>query len=225
MKSKSLLISALATAIVLSACGSSDPGADSASTAGATSPASTPAASESSVIETSLPTTEVPLETDAPPATDAPPETVVVDTEDLASGGVLAVANADPELGIFVAAVTAAELVDTLDNQGPFTLFVPTNAAIESLPEGVVGKLLLPENKDVLKAIVSYHVVEGALRGSDLTDGPLETLQGAEIAIETVNGIRVNQANVSTVELDATNGIVLRIDQMLIPPGIDLAAL
>jgi uncharacterized surface protein with fasciclin (FAS1) repeats len=230
MKSKNLLISAIATAVVLSACGSSDPAADApaiATTAATTqtSAETEPSAAEAAPVTEAPAAPEAPAETEAPPETDAPPDTVVVNADDLASGGVLAVANADPDLGIFVAAVTAAGLLDTLNSNGPFTLFASTNAAIEGLPEGVVTKLLLPENAEVLKAIVSYHVIEGATRGADLTAGPLKSLEGNELAITTAGGVQVNGANVATVELEATNGIVLRVDQLLIPPNIDLATL
>lgn len=77
-----------------------------------------------------------------------------------------------------VAAVQAAELVDALQAEGPFTVFAPTNLAFDSLPEGTLEMLLLPENKDMLTSVLTYHVVPGMYTSGDLVDGlTLETLQ------------------------------------------------
>lgn len=118
-----------------------------------------------------------------------------------------------------VAAVAAADLVETLSGEGPFTVFAPTDEAFAALPAGTVESLLLPENRDQLIAILTYHVVPGAVMSTDLTDGMTAvTVQGAEIAIDLDNGVMVNDANVVSADIAATNGVIHVIDKVIMPP-------
>lgn len=117
-----------------------------------------------------------------------------------------------------VAAVEAAGLVETLKGEGPFTVFAPTDEAFAALPEGTVDELLLPENVDRLTAILTYHVVPGAVMSGDLTDGmEAETVEGGTVMIGTEGGVTVNDANVVTADIEASNGVIHAIDAVLMP--------
>lgn len=117
-----------------------------------------------------------------------------------------------------VAAVTAADLVDTLKSEGPFTVFAPTDEAFAALPEGTVETLLLPENKDQLVAILTYHVVPGKVMSTDLTDGMMAaTVQGGEITVDLSDGVKVDGANVVAADIEATNGVIHVIDAVILP--------
>lgn len=119
-----------------------------------------------------------------------------------------------------VAAVTAAGMVDTLKGEGPFTVFAPTDDAFSALPEGTVESLLLPENKDQLVAILTYHVVPGKVMSTDLTDSmTAATVQGGMITIDLDNGVMVNDANVTTADIEAENGVIHVIDKVILPEG------
>lgn len=119
-----------------------------------------------------------------------------------------------------VAAVTAAGLVDTLKGEGPFTVFAPTDDAFAALPEGTVESLLLPENKDQLAAILTYHVVAGKVMSGDLSDGmTAATVQGGEVTIKTEGGVMVNDANVTAADIEASNGVIHVIDKVILPAG------
>ncbi len=118
-----------------------------------------------------------------------------------------------------VAAVQAADLVETLKGEGPFTVFAPTDEAFAALPEGTVETLLLPENKDQLVAILTYHVVPGKVMAADLAGKEMSvaTVNGAEVAIDATDGVMVNQANVVTADIEASNGVIHVIDAVILP--------
>ena len=117
-----------------------------------------------------------------------------------------------------VAAVQAAGLEDTLRGDGPFTVFAPTDEAFAALPEGTVESLLLEENRDQLVAILTYHVVSGAVMSGDLSDGmTATTVQGSDITIGTMGGVTVNGANVVAADIEASNGVIHVIDAVIIP--------
>lgn len=124
--------------------------------------------------------------------------------------------------GIFetlVAAVTAAELVETLRSPGPFTVFAPTDEAFAALPAGTVETLLLPENQDQLIAILTYHVVPGALlSGEVLAAAQLTTVQGQNLVVDAAN-VRINDANIVSPDIEASNGVIHVIDAVLLPPA------
>jgi len=129
----------------------------------------------------------------------------------------------NPEFSTLVAALTAADLVDTLSGDGPFTVFAPTNAAFDKLPAGTVDTLLLPENKDDLIAVLTYHVVPGKIMSTDLSDGQeAATVQGEEVTITIADGtVKVNDATVTTPDVEASNGVVHILDSVLLPPAAD----
>jgi uncharacterized surface protein with fasciclin (FAS1) repeats len=118
-----------------------------------------------------------------------------------------------------VAAAQAAELVDTLKGDGPFTVFAPTDEAFAALPEGTVESLLLPENKDQLAAILTYHVIPGKVMSGDIAGQELSvaTVNGQEVAIDATDGVTVGGANVITADVEASNGVIHVIDAVILP--------
>lgn len=130
-----------------------------------------------------------------------------------------------------VAAVKAAGLVETLQGKGTFTVFAPTNAAFEKLPEGTVETLLKPENKQKLTAVLTYHVVPGkwtakeVMAAVDKGNGKaiVKTVQGEELTLMTKDGkvmVKDQQGNVATVTIAnvmQSNGVIHVIDTVLMP--------
>ena len=129
------------------------------------------------------------------------------------------IAAANPDFSTLVAAVQAAGLVDTLKGDGPFTVFAPTNAAFAALPAGTVEDLLKPENKDKLTAILTYHVVPGAVTSDQLAGKRMDvaTVQGQTVHIDGRNGVKVNKSRVTTADIAASNGDIHVIDKVLLP--------
>ena len=118
-----------------------------------------------------------------------------------------------------VAALQAAELDDTLAGPGPFTVFAPTDDAFAALPAGTVDTLLLPENRDQLVAVLTYHVVPGRVMSSDLAGQQLDvaTVQGTTVAIDATDGVMVDTASVIAADIEASNGVIHVIDQVILP--------
>lgn len=118
-----------------------------------------------------------------------------------------------------VAAVQAAGLESTLRSDGPFTVFAPTDAAFAKLPAGTVDMLLLPENKDKLVSILTYHVVSGKVESKDLAGKTLkaETAQGSKIFVDGRNGVEIDAAKVVKADIKTSNGIIHVIDTVLMP--------
>jgi uncharacterized surface protein with fasciclin (FAS1) repeats len=129
------------------------------------------------------------------------------------------IAASNGNFNTLVAAVTAAGLVDTLKGEGPFTVFAPTDAAFAALPAGTVDSLLLPENKDKLTAILTYHVVPGAVTSDQLAGQRLSvaTVNGADVHIDGRNGVKVEDSNVTTADNFAANGVIHVSDAGLLP--------
>jgi uncharacterized surface protein with fasciclin (FAS1) repeats len=118
------------------------------------------------------------------------------------------------------AALTAAGLVDTLKGNGPFTVFAPTDAAFAKLPAGTVEDLLKPENKAKLTAILTYHVVPGAVKAEQVTRlDEAKTVNGAMVKVSTGGGkVMINDANVVKADIAASNGVIHVIDKVILPP-------
>ena len=152
-------------------------------------------------------------------------ETVAEATEMTEAGDIVAVASTTEGFGTLVAALTAAGLVETLQGAGPFTVFAPTDAAFAALPAGLLDKLLLPENKDVLVSILTYHVVAGMVMSADIMAGDVPTVEGSSVKLETSYGVKVNGANVTAADVAASNGVIHVIDAVIVPPKVDLAKL
>ena len=151
-----------------------------------------------------------------------------INEEGVTVGGALMVANKDivdnavlaNNVTTVVAAVKAAGLVDTLKSTGPFTVFAPNNSAFAKLPAGTVDTLLKPENKAKLVDILTYHVVAGRYKASDLTDGlVLRTVEGKTLTFTRVNGkLMINgSAMVETADVISSNGVTHVINAVLLP--------
>jgi uncharacterized surface protein with fasciclin (FAS1) repeats len=128
------------------------------------------------------------------------------------------------EAGTFntlAAALTAADLIEVLKGEGPFTVFAPTDEAFAKLPEGTVESLLLPENKEQLTAILLYHVVAGSVTSDVVvTLDSAATVNGASVEITTTDmGVMVDAANVTAVDILASNGVIHVIDSVILPPA------
>lgn len=117
------------------------------------------------------------------------------------------------------AALTAADLVDTLKGDGPFTVFAPTDEAFAALPEGTVEMLLKPENKDQLTAVLTYHVVPAKIMSGDIAGKKANvlTVQGNRLKVNARNGVKVDKARVVTADIETSNGVIHVIDKVLLP--------
>ena len=163
-------------------------------------------------------------------AEDAAVETTVEGTETTMAaeaGDIVAVAAGNPDFSTLVAAVTAAGLVETLQGAGPFTVFAPNNEAFAALPAGLVDKLLLPENKDTLVKILTYHVVSGKVMAADVTAGDVPSVEGSNITVAVEGGtVTLNgSSKVIATDVAASNGVIHVIDAVILPPGLDVSAL
>ncbi len=118
-----------------------------------------------------------------------------------------------------VTAVKAADLVDTLKSDGPFTVFAPSDAAFAALPKGTLDNLLQPENKDQLIKLLTYHVVAGKVTSGDIKDPAVElkTLLGPSLEVQIGSDVVVDQAVVSQPDIEASNGVVHVIDNVMLP--------
>lgn len=136
------------------------------------------------------------------------------------SADVVDTAVAAGSFSTLVAAVQAAGLVDTLKGPGPFTVFAPTDEAFQRLPPGTVETLLRPENRDRLRAILTYHVVPGDVRASQVvTMTSATTVNGAPVRIGTAGGgVQINDANVVQADIACSNGVIHVIDHVILPP-------
>jgi uncharacterized surface protein with fasciclin (FAS1) repeats len=116
-----------------------------------------------------------------------------------------------------VKAVQAAGLVETLKGPGPFTVFAPTDEAFAKLPAGTIESLLADKAK--LTAVLTYHVVSGAVTAADVAGlKTAKTVQGGELTIDTSAGVKINNATVIKADIKATNGVIHVIDTVLLPP-------
>ena len=149
----------------------------------------------------------------------APAEEVV------ATNTIVDVAVGNPDFSTLVAALTAADLVTTLQGDGPFTVFAPTNEAFAALPAGVLDALLLPENVATLAKILTYHVVSGMVMAADIKPGNVATVEGSNVKLSTMGGVMVNKAKVVIADVMADNGVIHAIDAVILPKGVDVASL
>lgn len=119
-----------------------------------------------------------------------------------------------------VAAVEAARLVETLKGEGPFTVFAPTDKAFAALPEGTVESLLLPENKDMLVSVLTYHVVPGKVMAADVASGEVPTANGkTATVVVSDSGVTIEGANVVRTDIKTSNGVIHVIDAVILPSG------
>jgi uncharacterized surface protein with fasciclin (FAS1) repeats len=137
---------------------------------------------------------------------------------------IVALASGNQDLSTLVTAVKAADLVSTLQGEGPYTVFAPTNAAFAALPAGTLDTLLEPANKSQLSGILTYHVVAGDITSDQLKDGQVvKTVNGQDLTVNvrdgkvTITDAKGGTATVVTADVDASNGVVHVIDAVLLP--------
>ena len=114
-----------------------------------------------------------------------------------------------------VTAVQAAGLVDTLKGTGPFTVFAPTDEAFAKIPKADLDALL--KDKAKLTAVLTYHVVPGKVMAADVKAGKVKTVQGSELTVSTMGGVKVDAANVVKTDVVASNGVIHVIDTVVMP--------
>ena len=162
---------------------------------------------------------------------DVPAKTVLEDEVVSETRTIVGVAAGNDAFSTLVAAVKAADLVDTLNSEGPFTVFAPTNAAFENLPEGTVESLLKPENKNTLTSILTYHVIAGQFEAADVVKAikknngkfSITTVQGGILIASLSEGkviLTDAKGNISTVviaDVAASNGVIHAIDTVVMP--------
>jgi uncharacterized surface protein with fasciclin (FAS1) repeats len=129
------------------------------------------------------------------------------------------VAAGNDSFDTLVQAVQTAGLADTLSNDGPYTVFGPTDDAFGDLPDGALDALLEPENRDLLTEILTYHVVPGEVTSDELDTGVVDTLNGGVAVRVDPDRIVVNDASVINPDIEASNGVIHAINRVLIPPG------
>ncbi|WP_139922492.1 fasciclin domain-containing protein [Hymenobacter sp. DG01] len=202
------LVSATALSVGLSSCGDTAKNTETATTAepGATTVDSTAMLSDSARMgkKEGVLVDNVPM---------TPDKTIV-------QNAVLA-----PSVTTLVKAVKAAGLDETLSGAGPYTVFAPTNAAFDKLPNGALASLMKPESKEKLKGVLTYHVIQGRLLAQDLRDGQeLTTVNGEKIKISVQNGkVMVSNGkdapiNIQTPDVISSNGVTHLIEGVLLPP-------
>lgn len=165
------------------------------------------------------------------PTEDTAADTTAVAADATADGTIVEVAQGNADFSTLVTAVTAAELGETLSGAGPFTVFAPTNAAFDKLPDGTVEKLTT-EEKDKLKSILTYHVVEGRVDAATLTNAitqagdagyTVTTVGGGTLTAKVVDGGVVltdaagNTSKVTATDVPASNGVIHVIDTVMMP--------
>lgn len=157
--------------------------------------------------------------------------TVEEPAEVVETPNIVGVASGNADFSTLVTAVGAAELVETLSGEGPFTVFAPTNAAFEKLPSGTVETLLKPESKDKLTAVLTYHVVAGKFEAAQVVEainannGKFEvaTVQGGKITLSLADGKVIltdangGKATVVIADVAASNGVIHAIDTVVMP--------
>lgn len=141
----------------------------------------------------------------------------------IVTNDIVALATSTSDLSTLVTAISTANLTSTLQGEGPFTVFAPTNDAFENLEDGVLETLL--DNPDVLAEVLQYHVVSGKVMSTDLMDGNVTTLlSGKSISVSIMDGVVTLNGNamVTNADIEASNGVVHLIDEVLLPEGFEL---
>ena len=154
-----------------------------------------------------------PVATDPVPA-EADPEAPISDPD------IVEIASTTEGFSTLVAALSAAGLVETLQGEGPFTVFAPTDEAFAALPDGLLDSLLEPENSELLTRILTYHVVAGDVRSGDIEPGAVATVEGSDVTLDTADGVTVDGANVIQADIVASNGVIHVIDAVILPADI-----
>jgi transforming growth factor-beta-induced protein len=133
----------------------------------------------------------------------------------------IATSPAGAAFSTLVSAVTAAELVETLGGEGPFTVFAPTDDAFAAVDPAVLEYLLTPEGKEDLVNVLTYHVFPGVVYQSDVADGSITMVNGDSAAV-TASPLTIEGANIVEGKILASNGVIHAIDAVILPPSLVL---
>ena len=144
------------------------------------------------------------------------------DDEGTPPQNIVTLASDNSNLSTLVSALTKyPDLVSTLSGTGSFTVFAPTNTAFQNVLTAIGQSSIDDIPEDVLKTILQYHVVASEVKSTQLTDGPVETVQGEDITVSVGSGVKLNgSVNVTQADVDASNGVVHVVDAVLVPPSI-----
>ncbi|MBD0334730.1 MAG: fasciclin domain-containing protein [Cyanobacteria bacterium Co-bin13] len=176
------------------------------------------------------PTAQTPTQTPTAtaPGVDQPPAVTPAEgtaTDTTATRTIAEITSFDNSFSILNTAIEAAGLEDTLSGDGPYTVFAPTNEAFEAIPAATRERLLDPENRDALVQVLSYHVVPQDLPANQIEAGEVETISGQSLNVEVDSGaqsVNVNNARVIQPDVEASNGVIHVVDQVILPPGFTL---
>lgn len=144
------------------------------------------------------------------------------------ANNLVAVATSNESFSTLTSLLKATGLAESLQKRGPYTVFAPTNEAFAALPQGILKKLQQPENSEVLMQILMYHLVSGQQTAKELSAGELKTLAEKPVNIQIDpdgNQISVNDARVVQPNIQASNGIIHAVNEVLLPPNLDLSQL
>ena len=136
------------------------------------------------------------------------------------TGTIVDVASSSDSFTTLVQAVQAADLGATLSGSGPYTVFAPTDEAFAQLPDGALEFLLQPENKDLLKQVLTYHVVSGEVTSDQLSTGGVSGLGGGLAIGVYDSGVVVNNASVTQADIPASNGVIHQVNRVLVPEAL-----
>lgn len=172
-------------------------------------------------------TTQVsPAPTVTPTITPTPGETPEQTTPTTgATDSIVNVAAGDPSFSTLNELITTAGLTETLEGEGPYTVFAPTNEAFAGLSESTRQELVQPENRETLRRILQYHVVPGEVTSDQLQSGEVTTAEGNPVNVQVdaaANQVRVNDATVTQPDIQASNGVIHGIDSVILPPNLNL---
>ena len=156
-------------------------------------------------------------------AADAKDDKVKSEETSTVQDGTLTAMIADSAtFSILTKALVAAGLDVTLGTKGEYTIFTPTDDAFGKLPDGVLAKLLLPENKEKLRSLLLYHVVAGKVLSTDLKDGDVKTMNGEKIKVDVGDdGVEVEDSKVFSADVLASNGVMHSVGTVIVPESLE----
>jgi uncharacterized surface protein with fasciclin (FAS1) repeats len=166
---------------------------------------------------------ESPTGTTSPAASPLPTNSPAASPGAAGSATLAQVLDSDASFSTLKQAVEAAGLQDQLAQSTPVTVLAPTNEAFDRLPDGTLDRLLLPENRETLRKVLTYHLIPGTVTSADITPGEVSSAEGQPLTVaRDANGVTVNGAKVVQPDISASNGVVHTIDQVLLPPDTTL---
>lgn len=134
------------------------------------------------------------------------------------SNTIVSIASTNDSFDVLTALLKHAKLIGVLNGETEFTVFAPTDDAFGRLPAGTIESLFQPENKELLTTILTYHVVPGSVSSTQLSSGEVDSVAGIPLTVSVGSGVMVNDASVVKADIEASNGIIHVVNQVLLPP-------